>query len=229
MDERSSRHSRKAVSVALFLCFYLTALPLASASTNNLENERADVRRAHPGVGATTKWPHEASGPTDQQISDFIADPNTAIEWRVTTRVSPSVQAASRQPYPMALLQRLAAPKVQCGWAITEYAGTTFNVLSAMLTLRTDWCWNGTKIVGTPLTTHSSRTTSYGRLGGWKVSGSYDGGNGSLGDRYRTQAKADWTVEICVTVVCYGSSGTAVAEHRVNSAGRVTKSQWGWP
>lgn len=57
-----------------------------------------------------------------------------------------------------------------CGWANTKFNFRVGLWTAAWQKLRTDWCWNGTRIVGTPLAEVTAGITVFGALWGvgWK-------------------------------------------------------------
>jgi hypothetical protein len=174
-------------------------------------------------------------GLSSEQIVLMISSPTKAIVWTDSTTTSANVQVgaeiAGLPKGRVGASAPVAAAATSCGWAITNHAGTTFNVLSAMLTTRTDFCWSGGVIVGTPVVTHSAYVTFYGSVGGWSTSASYDGTLGFIGAKYRTEAKTNWSVRVaCVPFIgCATTTGTAYSRHLVIGGGFVTKTNGGWP
>jgi hypothetical protein len=186
------------------------------------------------------------AGLTDQQVVTLIENPLAVAESSTTFETSDNVTvepAASADSVavgaglfatPTAQAEVASTAGATCGWAITHHDGSAFSVRSARLTLRTDWCWKGGTIQGTPLPSFSSSVTNYGTAGGWRVGGAYAGSTGWLGTghkRYRTEAKADWTLQACIPFgPCQQvGSGTAWARHEVTGSGTVAKNQGGWP
>ncbi|HZM40492.1 MAG TPA: hypothetical protein VFB94_15315 [Acidimicrobiales bacterium] len=186
------------------------------------------------------------AGLTDRQVVTLIEDPLSVAESSTEYETSDNVTITDEPTddsvpvgdglfaAPAAGAEAQAAAGESCGHVITRHDGSAFAQRTARLTLQTDWCWKGGTIQGTPIMSHSSSVTTYGTAGGWRVGGSYDGSHGWLGTghkRYRTEAKADWTLQACVPFVACQQvgSGTAWARHEVDGSGHVRKSQGGWP
>ena len=230
-------------AVAMMLAFagQAGADEVDDAATAKLE----DWSQASPEVAERIAIMRGA-GLTDLQVVNLIEDPLSVAESSTEFETSDNVTITEDPTAdsvavgdglfatPTAGAEAQAVAGETCGWAITRHDGSAFAQRTARLTLRTDWCWKGGTIQGTPLASHSSSVTTYGTAGGWRVGGSYAGSTGWLGTghkRYRTEAKADWTLQACIPFgPCQQvGSGTAWARHEVDGTGHVGKSQGGWP
>ncbi|MCU1353736.1 MAG: hypothetical protein JWM05_2945 [Acidimicrobiales bacterium] len=179
------------------------------------------------------------SGLTDDQVLTMLQRPQS-VAMSVTTTATSANVTVSDQPSPLSMPlptgtfgRPTAARRAQCGWAITNHDGSAFARRTARLYLRTDWCWDRGAITGRPRSEHRSSVTLYGHAGGWRVRASYPGSLGWIGRDFRTEAKADWRLLACAIPGFHGcvevQTGTAFARQQVTGAGRVAKTQGGWP
>jgi len=239
--------SKRVTAAGSAVAMMLALAPQAGAgSPGDDATAKLEAWSASPEAAARIAVLRDA-GLTDEQVVSVIEDPLSAAGSSTTFETSDNVTvgptgSTDSVPVgnglfatPTAEAEATAAAGATCGWAITNHDGSAFAVRTARLTLRTDWCWKGGSIDGTPVASHRSSLTSYGDAAGWRVGGSYAGSTGWLGTghkRYRTEAKADWTLQFCVPPVgpCQQvGSGTAWARHEVTGSGTVAKDQGGWP
>lgn len=203
-----------------------------AASSRSLGKDIATLRKA---------------GLDDAQIMALLRDPLSVATSTTAVSTSPSVTITEEPagdsvpvgdgqfatPIEPSTGDAAAAASETCGWAITNHDGSAFGQRTSRLYLRTDWCWKGGAIQGTPYFEHRSSVTLYGQSGGWRVDPSYNGSSGFIGSEYKTEAKANWRLLACaipgVTGCVQVQSGTAFAQHRVTGSGTVSKTQGGWP
>jgi len=238
--------TKRATAAGSAVAMMLALAPQARADgADDAAAAKIDEWSASPEAAARIAVMKDA-GLTDQQVVTLIEDPLSVTETTTTYEMSDNVtiepdQAADSVPVgnglfatPTAQAEAAAVAGQSCSYVVTHHDGSAFGQRSARLNLRTDWCWKGGTIQGTPLASFSSSVTTYGTAGGWRVGGAYAGSTGWLGTghkRYRTEAKADWTLQACVPFVACQQvgSGTAWARHEVTGTGGVSKSQGGWP
>jgi len=174
-------------------------------------------------------------GLTDDQVRVMLTDPLSVIEWRTETTTTGDAdldEDGSR-------IHAMASSEWQSGGLLprpdgqatveTTNIGSTYNIESARLWMKTTYRWERFEIIPPPFVEHRSSTTTWGGIGGWRVGPSHEGSDGWVTQRttYRTEIKADWTLEAVAKPIQVGQ-GTAWIQHTLTCFG-IQIDKGGWP